>query len=333
MRFKKTFLVLLFIYDLQLFVFPVKAIPLKEVFNPSYIAVSSDRIYIAERYSVHIYNRGNFDLIKTAGRKGAGPGEFRLIMDITAGNGYVAVSDPGRIIYFSSNGDYLREIKPAAFYHTIVPYGEKCIARSMVKEGKISYHTISIIDPIETSKLEIYRYKGILQSTGNFTPIRPGVNVDVMENQIFVSGLDDQIHLYNEKGERVRSIGINTKPVKISAKFKKEYANYLKNHRKLNYLYKMNKNKMDFPENFPKIRYLRVADNHIYVVTYSQANKKHECIVMSLRGKILKKTFLPIKFKNLTSPYPFDINNGTFYQVIEGEGNDEASSLLITNIL
>jgi outer membrane protein assembly factor BamB len=321
----------MFIVCFNHLLYPGKIITLNEVLEPYYISVSSDRIYIAERTSVIIYSIKDFTFIKRAGRRGVGPGEFQVIMGITSGPGYVTVSGPGRICFFNSNGDNLRELKSTTFSTYFAPIGDKFVSSDTLDVNKIGYYTINIFDSKLTKGKELCRYKRMMQRSGSFNPIKTGSDFFVSENIIFINGEDDHIHCYNENGEKIRSIKIDSKYVKITGEFKKRYINYLKNHRKLKIVYEMYKNRIRFPGYFPLIKYFRVADKRIYVITHQKKDHRHECLVLNFMGKVLYKTFLTIRFKSLDSPYPFDIKNNKFYQIVEDD-EEETNRLYIDEI-
>jgi hypothetical protein len=87
-----------------------------------------------------------------------------------------------------------------------------------------------------------------------------------------------------------------------------------------------------------------VADEKIYVLTYKKEKEKSEFVILDLKGKLLKKVFLPFnqsdewfhyslaKATSQASPHAtFTIKNGKLYQLIENE-DKEIWELHITNI-
>lgn len=313
-------------------IYPKNAITLKEVFDPRRISVNDERIFIAERFSIHIYKRKDFTFVKTFGRRGEGPGEYRVILKLISGPGYVGVSGFGTIHFFSANGDFIRRVKsPASSFKRLTPLGRKYVAENTVSENNRMYYTINLIEADLKTSSELYRYLGVFDSPGGFNPIEPDASFYISGNMIYIKGIDSRIHSFNEHGKKIKVIKLDTSPVKVPEQFKKDVKNYLKSHKRLNFVYKMYKNNFDFPDHYPLIRFMRVADGKIYVITYRSKNQKYECIAMSLEGNVLRRAYLPIHFKTILNHYPFDIKDDILYQAVEDE-DDEAIKLHVTEI-
>jgi hypothetical protein len=74
-----------------------------------------------------------------------------------------------------------------------------------------------------------------------------------------------------------------------------------------------------------------VADKKIYIFTYNEKDGNVQCIVLDIKGKPLKKVFLPLINQNPTLPYPFTICEGKFYQLNEN-ASTETWELHVTEI-
>ena len=60
-----------------------KVVILPHVNGPNNIAVDEEKIYITQRATIYIYSRNDYRFIGRFGKKGEGPGEFRLDDDNT----------------------------------------------------------------------------------------------------------------------------------------------------------------------------------------------------------------------------------------------------------
>lgn len=328
----KSFFILLLIAISCYPLYPQKTVTLKEIFKPSVISVSSSRIYIVQKNSIYIYSREDYKFIKIFGRKGEGPGEYRGIMKLITTPEHVIVSGYRKMHFFSADGKYLRQIKSMVWsFGGIIPFGRKFVCVARIEEDKKSYNIFKLINPDLKSSQELYRYQGLFDTPGGFNPIEAYGEFYTSKKMILIKAVDDKIYCFNENGKKIRTITLDTRPVKVTNTFAENYKSYLKNHKKLNVIYKMYKNMFEFPDHFPLIRYMRVADEKIYVITRHQKNQEHECIVLNLEGIVLRKVFLPFHFKSIGSEWPFDIKNDTLYQAVEDEG-DEAIKLHITEI-
>jgi hypothetical protein len=79
-----------------------------------------------------------------------------------------------------------------------------------------------------------------------------------------------------------------------------------------------------FPEHFPPIRTMDIDNNHIYVKTFKKTGTKEEYIIMDLKGKMLKKTFVPQTVKPWVMSLMMGIRletiyNGKIYYIQENE--------------
>ena len=86
------------------------------------------------------------------------------------------------------------------------------------------------------------------------------------------------------------------------------------------------KKKVRFPEFFPAIKDLVVDSGHVYVTTYQRKQGKSEFFIFDLEGKLVKKTFLPLKpLGNYFGVFffPYCIKNNYLYQLIENEDTEQ----------
>jgi len=302
-----------------------KNITLPEVLMPRYIAVSGNRIYIAEKTSIHIYSKKDLVYIKKAGRQGEGPGEFRLIMGLTAGDNYVSGSDPARILFFSPNGEYIRELKSTAFCTHFAPLGRISVGSDAIDENNVGYYTINLFDRHLEKGMELFRFERIMQTKSHFNPLKKQSSFYVSNEKVFLNDSNRQIFCFNSNGKKINTITLKEPPLTVAKEFKTNFMDYLKNHKRLNVMYEMFKNSTQFPKYFPIIQFFRVDATHIYVITYQQKNRDYRCVILDHQGKLLKKTFLPVRFKDIRTPFPFDIKNNVFYQVLEDEQSEETT--------
>jgi hypothetical protein len=113
---------------------------------------------------------------------------------------------------------------------------------------------------------------------------------------------------------------------------RERYSQYFKTHPDWKDFYQRRlKGLLKFPEYFPVIRAFHVADDRIYILTYKEDKGKSEWLIMDMQGKLVKKIFLPVSFMNVLDIYPYTVEGGKLYQLIENE--DEEWKLHITTIM
>jgi hypothetical protein len=58
------------------------------------------------------------------------------------------------------------------------------------------------------------------------------------------------------------------------------------------------------------------------VTTYFRKDDGLECFVFNQKGKFLKKIFLLLVKENIFREYPYDINEGKIYQLVENDSEE-----------
>ena len=85
------------------------------------------------------------------------------------------------------------------------------------------------------------------------------------------------------------------------------------------------------PDFYPAIRTCHVANGEIYVITYLKEDSQSECLIYDMKGKRLKRVFIPIRdISPLMLPL-FTIHGSRLYQLIENE-EKEVWQLVIDKI-
>ncbi len=84
-----------------------------------------------------------------------------------------------------------------------------------------------------------------------------------------------------------------------------------------------------FPDYFPAIRKIFMADNQIYVRTYKERENQQEFFIFAADGKLHRQVFLPIAGSTTKYAYPymqdsapFAIKNGKLFQLITDDDNE-----------
>lgn len=75
-----------------------------------------------------------------------------------------------------------------------------------------------------------------------------------------------------------------------------------------------------FPDYFPAVKRILIRDQLLYVLTFKKQDNRYEFFIFDLEGKLLKKSFVPLKDRRFMIPYPFEIHKNKLYQMVE---NDE----------
>jgi len=80
---------------------------------------------------------------------------------------------------------------------------------------------------------------------------------------------------------------------------------------------------------YPEIHIYSITDYKL-LKTFKKEAGKSEVQIFDLKGTLLEKTMVPIKEKNSKRFFPYDINKGVLYQLVEND--DEEWELHVTKI-
>ncbi|UCH97990.1 MAG: hypothetical protein JSV88_14355 [Candidatus Aminicenantes bacterium] len=328
-RFCLLFVLLLFIFTN--FVFADKVAILPDILKPDSITVDNNQLFITEGASIYIYSLKDFSLEKKFGKEGEGPKEFKitsyggsgLILDVQPE--VLLISSVGKLSIFTRAGTFKKELKaPYSFFgNAFLGMGHRFVGMCSTMGEQESFITVNIYDAELNKVKEVCRWE---------SPFRPGAGTRVFtepyifqatENKIFTAGGKEfKINVFDSNGKKLYSINQKYEDIKISEGLKKAVINYFKTSPSTKNVFQFMQ-PIKFPDYFPAILSFLVKDNKIYVLTYKKKDHKHECFVFDLKGKLLKKVFLPVIEQTLVSYYPFNINDGKLYQLLENEEAEE----------
>lgn len=333
------------------FVFPAAGVPLPDFFNPDSIAVDDRHIYITEFPTIYIYSLRDFKLKKKIGRQGEGPQEFNRFALLSIHGDNLVVSDRNKVLYYTKDGDYLKEIKARSIMHWgVQPIGNRFVGKSKIREKNTEFDTTNIYNSNLEKINNIFKTKFFFQVEAggkkcDALEIR-GLQFQVFDDKIFFKkGKHFIIDVFDSSGKMLYRIHHEFEKIKISEADKKRYHDYFKTVQPWKKMYdSLIKKEIYFPDYFPAIQMFIVADEKIYVMTYKKEKEKSEFVILDLEGKLLKKVFLPFnqsdewfhysltKLASQFSPHAtFTIKNGKLYQLIENE-DEETWELHINNI-
>jgi len=322
---KNFFILLLFVAMLQVG-FAKKVTVLPDIMNPENFIVDGDKFFISQEANIFIYNLSDFKLLKKIGKKGEGPQEFKInpqaggmIMDIQPD--YIYVSTLNKISYFSRDGEFKKEVRNPALTTFFTPLGNKHVGIGFAREGKIILTTVNLYDAALKKVKELHRQEHFLQ-TGKFTVFGQLPLTKTFKDKIIVAG-EKGIVIFNDKGQTEVAALQPFDKLKIEDDHKEKARHFYKTDPRIKHLWGYFKNIMTFPTYFPYFQLFLVTDGKIYVQTYKRKDNKSELVILDLKGKPVKKTFLPLVDKNMFEPYLYSIYNGKVYQLIENIDEEE----------
>lgn len=306
-----------------------KVITLPELLEPQSIQVDDSQLYIAEGASVSIYDLNTFELVKKFGKEGEGPQEFRILpqlpLIINVSTDQIIVNSLGKVSHFTKKGDFIREEKvKAGFVFNLLPLGEYLAGQGLSQENNIRYRTINIYDRELNKLTEVCRTKDNFQGPGQGIDIVPTAFIhQTMGNRLLIANSKEfLIHIYDQNGKELSQISLDYELVKLTLEDRADIKEFIETDQSTKQFSELLK-PIRYPKEYPAVFTMFSTDQKLYVMTWRRENKQNEFFIFSRDGKLIKKSFLPLKYQNAILPSPFAIKKSKFYQLVENEETEE----------
>ncbi len=310
---KKVILVIMLLC--YLFVFGEEPISLNQVLKPDSLLVSNDYIYILEGAKCHIYAKKDKKIIKVIGKSGAGPGEVKIApgFPLNSGlldDGSIYLEGMNKLVFFSNNGKYLKEVKKKGRIFKSAPVGENFVGIRFTGEQKTkkSYISLALYNGDFTFLKELFRQE-VKDNDRDIEMVVDSIHYSVYKNKIYVENSIKGfcVSVFSADGIETYKIKNEISPDKVTDSDKNKLIAYFKKDDFIKMMitreggWDIFKKKMNFiyPKIFPSIQDISVIDDKIYILTFisSKNSIKEKFIIMDLKGHILKKVFLPVPIK------------------------------------
>lgn len=308
---------------------------LEEVLNPDSIFVSKERIYITEGATIYIYSKNNAAYLGKFGKKGEGPGEINtsrrggVSFNLNIVRNDVFIHNRSKVMFFSKEGKFLSEKKlNGGFIRNMIPVGNNFVARSFkIGENRTRTESISIYNSEFRKVGEVSGKSGGQFARGSFVKIYFDQNIFSLKshgNTIYLNNAKDfVITRYDKNGKKLKPLKINYNLMKVSAGKKAEIKSYYKNDSRFSNFWERIKDMFDVADQYPAIKDFFVTDNRIYVHTYKRTETGDEFYILDRSGKVINKKIIPIAVSNVVEDYPYFIENGKLYNLVENEDEEE----------
>jgi len=306
---------------------------------PFDILIHEDRIFVSENESVKIYSLKDFKKITEFGQRGEGPSEFMVLNDwsviVNIHPKEIVCGSLGKISVFSENGTLKRTIKPAPY--SIVPQREsigfldgRYIGLRNIRSEERSEYAAAFYNSDFQVLRDFYHFDAIIWQRGKkYDPIRNTQyfrKIIVYKTQIFINPQNEKgdILVFDHSGQLLYSISHEYNRLKFTDQDLKDWLADFTSERFKSVLHQL-KDRWTFPEYFPAWQKFQVCDDRIYLQSYlrNDAEGKNKFYILDLKGEILKELELPLLEVYAFTPFPYTINQGKLYQLIENEESEE----------
>jgi hypothetical protein len=314
-----------------------RIVPLPELMKPDSVLVDGGNIFFTDQATIVIYSLKDFKHLKTFGKSGEGPQEFKVALAANLGlrvslpPGKILVNSIAKVSFLDRGGTYLTEHKLTSNIQDFKPLGKKYAGYGQLRENDVFILTINLYDDVFKLEKEIYRKDWYAQTVKEFNPIYMAFGITrralyhTYKGRLFVEGANGEILAFDGEGKKLFSINHDYGKVPFTDTHKKEI---LKKYDRAPRIKQMVEKKGVFPAYFPP-RYFTVADGKVYVLTFKKEDGKSQFYIFDTNGKFLKKVMLPFEEMDVLLFYPYTIAGGTLYQLIEDE-DEEGWQLRIT---
>lgn len=333
--------VLIFLF-LILTVIPVQAkklATLTDIMKPDMIAIGNERIYVSEGPSIFVYLLNDFKPVKKFGKPGEGPQEFRISpfgipMIIFPLDDRLYVSSDAKLSVFTKDGEFIKESRIYPF-SIFIPFGKKYIGSGTTNDdNKQMVLAINLYNEQFEKIKELYVSDMAVGPSAGFNfPQASFVYIPYKDKTYIVSGKEGfAIDAFDANGTKLSRIKKNYKEINVPEEYKNKTLDWFKTNPYYKQYWDYFKARITFKNQFPAIRYMLIADDRIYVLTYEKEKENTLCIILDLQGKELERVFLPFP-ENIGLDFSrrFDIHNRTLYTFLENDEN-EAWELHATRI-
>ena len=300
---------------------------MKELDDPQYLIANKNLLLIEDNQKVRMYTMKDFKLVKTIGKKGEGPGEFRGFACPQILSDSIMIGNYKKVSFFDLSGNLIKEQRTRMSNSMVKKINNKYVNVAYKREKGELYLSYNLYDADFTIEKVFYKGKTVFHKNRK-RDLFEIYFFDVHDNKIIFAHREGfQIEVLDEKGNNLHTIKLAQKKIPFTDKDMKQIFEDMEiNFKNKGYVQAMKKRAIK-PEYYPDIRTCRAADGKIYVVTYLKENERSECLIFNLEGKQLKRTFIPLRYTSPISKPPFTIYNNHLYQLIDNF--DEEQWLLV----
>ncbi len=333
-------------------VFATNVMPLPDLVNPGSVTLDENQMYITEGTSIYIYSLPGLKLLKKFGKKGEGPQELlppfgrHVHLDVLPHE--LMVISGFRLSFFTKQGSYIKEVKTPSTILTnryIRKLGVNFVGSTQNwgrrDEKNLIMIAYNIYDSNQKIIKEIYRTRLGLQAPGSniqFNPLYLTLlepTLYVFDEKIFLGhyGQNEKgvIYVFDSNGDKLYDIKPEYEKIIFTEKHKEAYKKEFVTQAQKEF-YEANKHLFKYSGYFPERQWFQVVDKKIYIQTYkkNKPGNKTEFLIHDLKGKLLTKIMLPLKYASYFYPYLYSIKKGKLYQIVEDD--DERWGVHITKI-
>ncbi len=327
---KKLILLIIFAIITADFILPEKLESMPDLLKPFMLRASRRYIYVSDDYCIKVYSLKTYKLQWTIGKKGNGPGEYRISPAIQLlPSGRVFITDPGKYVLTEPNGNIVKEKTTHMRLMDLRLIGDNFVARHMTfKDGHL-FSEITIIDHEFKPVKNLYKKKkpaptDLDRIISGFKIVDNILDIACYKEKTFLARGEKGFYyeIYDNRGNLLSIVNKTYEKLPIPKKDKVFWIERFRRSRGMRkhwpHFKKLVKNFDDlFPKYYPAMQGIFVSDGTVYLKTYKRQNDLEEYVILDIEGNIRKRIFLPSAPPNL-----FSFKDNRFYYLVENDDEE-----------
>lgn len=322
----KKYIFIIFIFTVLSFSTGKVIADFPDLLNPDRMVMGDDTMYVVQDFSVHIYSMKDFSLIKKAGKRGEGPGEFVGYLRLSLYDKKLYINSSGKISIYDKDGNMIKEMKSHdSMAGGYLPFNNKFIGSGLeIDKERNRFRLLSVYDSgLVKEKVMIREPHRSSFEKGIIVVFDTTFNFHVFGNNLYmVNGREFKIDVYGKSLKKEKSVVLNYKRVKFSEKDKQKVLENLRTNPRLKAFADEIIKRQRYPDYYPAILGLYNNGKNLFVMTHRWEGNNIEFMVFDPQGNFIQQLFIPFKMKSLYRGYPWDIKGDRFYQLIEDEDEE-----------
>jgi hypothetical protein len=307
-------------------VYAKKEATMQEVVRPTMMTIDGDKLFIVDGHSILIYSMENYTLLKKFGKAGEGPQEF--LVNYRNGPGmmvfptpkFLLVNTDNKLFHFTRDGEYIKEQR-APLYAVFMPLSSGYTANGFgPDEENHRVLTVNLHDPELNRVKELFVSNRVLDAS---------IWEDLPKNPFYFLNYKDRTYVlavkygfciivFDQNGKELYRIKKDEPKLKVTDEFKKRALYWGKNESHFKEFF--DPSRFTFKKYFPAIQEIMVSDDRIYAFTFKKKGDDTECVVMDLKGKELKRIYLPMPYKTpIGYTLPSTFFGHKFYRLLDNQ--------------
>jgi hypothetical protein len=299
------------------------------VFEPGMIKAAENRLYVFEGAKILVFSLQDLSPVGQFGKQGEGPGELKATdfwyNTVTVLPEQVFVDGYDKVVYFSKEGRFVKEMKKPVGISRLLPVGEDFAAIKLDQiEGDTQYQCLNLYDSNMRFVKQLVRQESPIQSVSGKTEMIPDVlNFAVWEKKIFVetSRAGFVIEVFDSQGKPLYRIEKPHDKIPITKDHRNEAIEAFKDDpfvKRVGFQEFAKLSDFVWPDSWPAIRDFLISEGNIYVRTYKTLNGEENWVILDLQGQTLGSVYLPqveaeALMANLYGVHRYAIHKNRFY--------------------